>query len=208
MGHHLEFRGVGMFTGLVEAVGTVEQVKAEGSNRRLRIRSPEIRPGLQVGDSISHDGTCLTVERLSPEGYEVVAVAETLSVTTMGDLRPGAGVNLERALLPTTRMGGHWVQGHVDGVAKVLRGTSRQGSRLWKLRIPLDLARYCIPKGSIALDGVSLTLSAVEGDVVSVNIIPHTSQATTLRDWKAGRRVNVEVDLLAKYVERLLAARA
>jgi riboflavin synthase len=105
-------------------------------------------------------------------------------------------------------MGGHWVQGHVDGVAKVLRGTSRQGSRLWKLRIPLDLAKYCIPKGSIALDGVSLTLSAVEGDVVSVNIIPHTSQATTLRDWKAGRRVNVEVDLLAKYVERLLAARA
>ena len=197
-----------MFTGLVEAVGTVEQVKAEGSNRRLLIRSPEIRPGLQVGDSISHDGTCLTVERLSPEGYEVVAVAETLSVTTMGDLRPGAGVNLERALLPTTRMGGHWVQGHVDGVAKVLRGTSRQGSRLWKLRIPLDLAKYCIPKGSIALDGVSLTLSAVEGDVVSVNIIPHTSQATTLRDWKAGRRVNVEVDLLAKYVERLLAARA
>jgi riboflavin synthase len=197
-----------MFTGLVEAVGSLEQAMAEGSNRRLRIRAPEIREGLQVGDSISHDGTCLTVERLSPEGYEVVAVAETLSVTTLGDLRPGAGVNLERAVLPTTRMGGHWVQGHVDGIAKVLRGTSRQGSKHWKLRIPKNLAKYCIPKGSIALDGVSLTLSAVEADVVSVDIIPHTAQATTLRDWKAGRRVNVEVDLLAKYMERLLAARA
>jgi len=197
-----------MFTGLVEAVGSVEQVMSEGSNRRLRIQAPEIRDGLQVGDSICHDGVCLTVERLSSKGYEVVAVAETLSVTTMGDLRPGACLNLERALLPTTRMGGHWVQGHVDGVAKVLRGASRQGSKLWKLRIPANLARYCIPKGSIALDGVSLTLSAVESDVVSVNIIPHTAQATTIRDWKAGRRVNIEVDLLSKYVERLLAARA
>jgi len=197
-----------MFTGLVEAVGSVEQVSAEGANRRLRIRAREIREGLQVGDSVSHGGTCLTVERLVPEGYEVVAVAETLSVTTLGDLRPGDGVNLERALLPTTRMGGHWVQGHVDGIAKVLRGTSRQGSKLWNLRIPGGLARYCIPRGSIALEGVSLTLSAVDGDVVSVNIIPHTSQATTIRDWKAGRRVNVEVDLLAKYVERLMGERA
>jgi riboflavin synthase len=196
-----------VFTGLVETVGELEQVASEGANRRLRVRAPALREGLAVGDSVSHNGTCLTVERLVPDGFEVVAVAETLSVTTLGDLRPGDPINLERALLPTTRMGGHWVQGHVDGIAKVVRGTSRQGSTLWKLKIPKDLAKYCIPRGSIALDGISLTLSAVDADSVSVNVIPHTAQATTVRLWKAGRRVNVEVDLLAKYVERLLGDR-
>lgn len=196
-----------MFTGLVEAVGELEAIAPEGANRRLRVRAPSLREGLSVGDSVSHSGACLTVERLVPDGFEAVAVAETLSVTTLGDLRAGDFVNLERALLPTTRMGGHWVQGHVDGIAKVVRGTSRQGSTLWKLRIPKPLAKYCIPRGSIALDGLSLTLSAVESDTVSVNIIPHTAKATTVRLWKAGHRVNVEVDLLAKYVERLLGER-
>jgi len=196
-----------MFTGLVETVGELEQVATEGANRRLRVRAPAVREGLAVGDSVNHNGTCLTVEKLVPGGFEVVAVAETLSVTTLGDLRTGDPINLERALLPTTRMGGHWVQGHVDGIAKVMRGTSRQGSTLWKLKIPKDLAKYCIPRGSIALDGISLTLSGVESDTISVNIIPHTAQMTTVRHWKAGRRVNVEVDLLAKYVERLLGAR-
>ena len=196
-----------MFTGLVETVGELEQIATEGANKRLRVRAAAFGDGLAVGDSVSHNGVCLTVERVIPAGFEVVAVAETLSVSTLGDLRTGDCVNLERALLPTTRMGGHWVQGHVDGIAKVVRGTSRQGSTLWKLKIPKNLAKYCIPRGSIALDGISLTLSEVELDTVSVNIIPHTAQATTIRQWKAGRRVNVEVDLLAKYVERLLGDR-
>lgn len=196
-----------MFTGLVEVVGELEKVATEGANRRFRVRAPALREGLLVGDSISHNGTCLTVEKLVSGGFEVVAVAETLSVTTLADLRVGDSVNLERALLPTTRMGGHWVQGHVDGIAKVVRGTSRQGSTLWKLKIPKNLSKYCIERGSIALDGISLTLSGVEEDSISVNIIPHTAEATTVRHWKAGHRVNVEVDLLAKYVERLLGDR-
>ena len=196
-----------MFTGLVETTGTLDQILSEGANRRFRVRAPSLRDGMTVGDSVAHDGVCLTVEKLLPEGFEAVAVAETLSVTTLGGKRSGDPVNLERALLPTTRMGGHWVQGHVDGIAKVLRKTARQGSTEWKLRIPKDLARYCIPRGSIALDGISLTLSEVDKDVVAVNIIPHTSQETTIRTWKPGREVNLEVDLLAKYVEKLLASK-
>ncbi len=193
-----------MFTGLVEAVGTLERITAEGANRRFAVKAPELREGLVVGDSIAHNGTCLTVEKLLPAGYEVVAVAETLSVTTLGTLRAGDPINLERALLPTTRMGGHWVQGHVDGIGKIVRGESRQGSTRWSLRIPKNLAKYCIPRGSIALDGISLTLEEVEGDRVAVNIIPHTAGHTNIRTWKAGKPVNIEVDLLAKYVERLL----
>jgi len=197
-----------MFTGLVETVGTLEQIGSEGANRRLRVRAPALREGLLVGDSISHNGACLTVEQLHPEGYEAVAVAQTLVVTTLGELRPGDPINLERALLATSRMGGHWVQGHVDGIGRILRGTSRQGSTLWKIQLPKEIAKYCVAKGSIALDGISLTLSDVEREIVSVSIIPHTAQATTIRTWKAAKRINVEVDLLAKYVERLLAARS
>ncbi|MEN9309032.1 MAG: hypothetical protein RL173_2964 [Fibrobacterota bacterium] len=193
-----------MFTGLVETVGTIERILSEGANHRLVVKAPAILEGMVVGDSVAHNGTCLTVEKIHPSGFEVVAVAETLSVTTLGDLRGGDVVNLERALLPTTRMGGHWLQGHVDGVAKIVRGVSRQGSTRWQIRLPKGLAKYCIPRGSIALDGISLTLEEVEGDVVAVNIIPHTAAQTNIKTWKAGKAVNVEVDLLAKYVEKLL----
>ncbi|HNY31775.1 MAG TPA: riboflavin synthase [Fibrobacteria bacterium] len=197
-----------MFTGLVECLGELERVDAEGGNRRFRVLAPQLREGLAVGDSIAHNGVCLTVEALHPQGYEVVAVAQTLAVTNLGKLRSGDRLNLERALLPSTRMGGHWVQGHVDGIATVVRSLPRQGSTQWVLRLPKELVRYCIPKGSIALDGISLTLSEVEGNLVEVNIIPHTAKMTTIGTWRVGRTVNVEVDLLAKYVERLLAARA
>ncbi|MEK7393133.1 MAG: riboflavin synthase [Fibrobacterota bacterium] len=193
-----------MFTGLVETVGTIERILSEGANHRLVVKAPALLEGMVVGDSVAHNGTCLTVEKIHPSGFEVVAVAETLSVTTLGDLRAGDVVNLERALLPTTRMGGHWLQGHVDGVAKIVRGVSRQGSTRWQIRLPKGLAKYCIPRGSIALDGISLTLEEVEGDVVAVNIIPHTAAQTNIKTWKAGKAVNVEVDLLAKYVEKLL----
>lgn len=193
-----------MFTGLVEAVGTLERVASEAANRRFVIKAPELVAGMAIGDSVSHNGVCLTVEKLHATGFEVVAVAETLSVTTLDDLRAGDLVNLERALLPTTRMGGHWVQGHVDGIGKIVRGVSRQGSTRWQIRIPKSLTKYCIPRGSIALDGISLTLEVVEADLVAVNIIPHTATQTNIRTWKSGRSVNIEVDLLAKYVERLL----
>jgi riboflavin synthase len=193
-----------MFTGLVETVGILERILSEGANRRLVVKAPELLEGLAVGDSVAHNGTCLTVEKRHPTGFEVVAVAETLAVTTLGELRVGDPINLERALLPTTRMGGHWVQGHVDGIGKIVRGVSRQGSTRWQIRIPKALAKYCIARGSIALDGISLTLETIEGDVAAVNIIPHTASRTNIRTWKAGKSVNIEVDLLAKYVERLL----
>ncbi len=180
---------------------------SEGANKRFVVRAPTLLEGLSIGDSVAHNGTCLTVEKVSPTGFEVVAVAETLAVTTLGDLGVGDLVNLERALLPTTRMGGHWVQGHVDGVGKIVRGVSRLGSTRWQIKIPKNLAKYCIVRGSIALDGISLTLEEVGADWLAVNIIPHTAAQTNIRNWKAGKAVNIEVDLLAKYVEKLLKAR-
>ena len=193
-----------MFTGLVETVGVLERVSREAGNRRFVVKAPALVQDLAVGDSIAHNGTCLTVEKVLTAGYEVVAVAETLAVTTLGGLAANDLVNLERALLPTTRMGGHWVQGHVDGIGKIVRGTTRQGSTRWQIRIPKELSKYCIARGSIALDGISLTLEEVEGDLVAVNIIPHTAAQTNIRNWKAGSAINIEVDLLAKYVEKLL----
>lgn len=193
-----------MFTGLVETQGILESVKTEKGNRRLRVKAPAFAGTLSVGDSIAHDGVCLTVESIKGDHYEVVAVAETLDVTALGDRRVGDAMNLERALLPHTRMGGHWVQGHVDGVATVLSSRPREGSTEWVLRLPKGLSKYCIDRGSVALDGISLTLGSAASTRISVNIIPHTAAATTIAKWKVGRRVNVEVDVLAKYVEKLL----
>jgi len=193
-----------MFTGLVETQGILEAVKSEKGNRRLRVKAPAFAGTLAIGDSIAHDGVCLTVESFAGDHYEVVAVAETLEVTALGDRRVGDAMNLERALLPHTRMGGHWVQGHVDGVATVLSSRPREGSTEWVLRLPKGLSKYCIDRGSVALDGISLTLGSAASTRISVNIIPHTAAATTISKWKVGRRVNVEVDVLAKYVEKLL----
>lgn len=193
-----------MFTGLVETLGTIEAIQSEKGNRRLRVKAPAFAGTLAIGDSVAHDGVCLTVEAASGDTYEVVAVAETLDVSALSDRRAGDVVNLERALLPHTRMGGHWVQGHVDGVATVVSSRPREGSTEWTLRIPKELSRYCIDRGSISLDGISLTLGSVSATRITVNIIPHTASATTISRWRAGRRVNVEVDVLAKYVEKLL----
>lgn len=193
-----------MFTGLVETLGTLEGSKTEKGNRRFRMRAPAFAGQLAIGDSIAHDGVCLTVEAVSGDIYEVVAVAETLAVSALADRKTGDVLNLERALLPHTRMGGHWVQGHVDGIATIVSSRAREGSTEWTLRLPKALGAYCIERGSIALDGISLTLGSVSATRITVNIIPHTASATTISKWRPGRRVNVEVDVLAKYVEKLL----
>jgi len=196
-----------MFTGLVEDVGTVAR-----ADRRSDALALAIRPGrialaeLAVGESICHDGACLTVTDIGRDSYSVLAGRETLERTTLGALRAGARVNLERSLRLGDRLGGHWVTGHVDGTGELVARRDL-GSNL-VIEIRTTLGRYIVEKGSIALAGVSLTVNAVASDTFSVAIIPHTRDHTTLGALAIGERVNVETDILAKHVEKLLAGRS
>jgi riboflavin synthase len=198
-----------MFTGLVEDVGTVVRADHRPDALMLAIR-PDLVPATQmvIGESVCHDGVCLTVTEVGPAGYQVLAGAETLARTTLGLLRVGSRVNLERALAAGARLGGHLVAGHVDGVGEVTARRDEGGNVIYTVRAAGDLLRYVVEKGSIAIDGISLTVNRVDppgpGGTFDVAIIPHTAQATTLADKHVGRRVNVEVDVIGKYVERLL----
>jgi riboflavin synthase len=195
-----------MFTGIVEELGRVEALDETPDAARLRVvggRLDDIKPG----DSVSVNGVCLTAADLHGDGFTADVMRETLVRSTLGSLSAGDAVNLERAVTPTTRLGGHIVQGHVDGVATV---TARRPSENWDevdLALPDSLSAYVVEKGSITLDGVSLTVSAVAGDTMTVSLIPETLRRTTLGSRAVGDRVNVEVDILAKYVEKLLHAR-
>lgn len=194
-----------MFTGLVEGVGRIALVEARGRDRRLRIEpGVEIMQDLRAGDSVAVAGACLTAVDPDADGFRADVSAETLAHTTLGERGAGDRVNLERALLPTTRLGGHLVAGHVDGVGEIV-GRAPDG-RSWRLRvrIPDGLTRYIAARGSVCVDGVSLTVNDVDGDVFGVNIVPHTLAMTTLDEAAAGTRVNIEVDLIARHVERLL----
>lgn len=194
-----------MFTGIIEAVGEVVALEPRGGDLRLRVRSGKLPlEGIQLGDSIATSGVCLTVVDLPGDGYWVDVSAETLSCTTLRDWALGQRVNLERALTPTTRLGGHLVSGHVDGVGEVLERRDDARSVRFTLRTPAGLARYVAAKGSICVDGVSLTVNAVDGDRFELNIVPHTLAETTLAEFQPGRRVNLEVDVIARYLERLL----
>ncbi|MBI5461618.1 MAG: riboflavin synthase, partial [Gammaproteobacteria bacterium] len=157
-----------------------------------------------LGDSIAVSGVCLTAVALPGDGFWADVSGETLAHTVIGDFKPGARVNLEKALTPTTRLGGHLVSGHVDGVGEVIERTRDARSERFRIRAPQELARYIAQKGSICVDGVSLTVNAVEGSVFELNIVPHTLAETTLDDYRPGRKVNLEVDLIARYLERLL----
>jgi riboflavin synthase len=159
---------------------------------------------VRLGDSIAVSGVCLTVIDFTTQEFSADVSNETLSRTTLGGLKPGARVNLEKALTPTTRLGGHLVSGHVDGVGKVLERTHDARSVRFRIEAPAALAKYIARKGSICVDGVSLTVNAVMGAVFELNIVPHTLAETTLDEYAAGRRVNLEVDLIARYLERLL----
>lgn len=196
-----------MFTGIVSEVGDVQASVQTDRGRRLTIQAPLTREGLVVGDSVAVNGVCLTVVDLRPGVFDLEAVPETLSRSNLGDLEEGSTVNLERPVAATGRFDGHIVQGHVDAVA-VVRSIHSDGesSRLW-FDLPLGQLRYVVEKGSIALDGVSLTVSGVDDAGFEIVLIPHTLEATTFGALAVGGRVNVEVDVLAKYVERLLEAR-
>ncbi|MGB0712132.1 MAG: riboflavin synthase [Gammaproteobacteria bacterium] len=194
-----------MFTGIIEAVGHIAAMEPRGGDMRLRVRTGKLDLGdVALGDSIATNGVCLTVIDLPGDGYWADVSGETLNCTTLGDLRPGARVNLEKAMTPSTRLGGHLVSGHVDGVGEVVERAADGRSERFRLKAPEGLARYIAAKGSICVDGVSLTVNAVDGAHFELNIVPHTLAETTIDQFQAGSRVNLEVDVIARYLERLL----
>jgi riboflavin synthase len=202
-----------MFTGIVTALGTVREVQPIGGGHDLRLVigcAPEVlaRPApAEIGGSIACSGVCLTITELGGDWFAANASAETLARTTLGGWKPGTRVNLERPLRLGDELGGHLVSGHVDGVAEVLSAVPQNASVRWRFRAPAALARFIAGKGSIALDGVSLTVNEVEGEEFGVNIIPHTAAVTTFAVLQPGDRVNLEVDMIARYIARLLESR-
>ena len=197
-----------MFTGLVEDVGTVARADRRGDALVLAVKPERIPLGeLAVGDSVCHDGACLTVTQLARDHYTVLAGAETLARTTLGELRTSSRVNLERALRVGDRLGGHWVTGHVDGTGTLHSRRDLGSNLVLDIAAPRALLRLVVEKGSIAVAGVSLTVNAVTADTFSVAIIPHTRDHTTLGALQPGALVNLETDVLAKHVARLMEAR-
>ena len=199
---------MGVFTGLVEDMGTVARADRRSDALVLAIRPAKIPLGeLVVGESVCHDGACLTVTEVGRDSYSVLAGAETLARTTLGGMRVGKKLNLERALRVGDRLGGHWVTGHVDATGELAGREDRGANLILRVRAPQAALRYIVEKGSIALAGVSLTVNAVDGETFSVAIIPHTRTETSLGDLAIGDRVNLECDVLAKHVEKLLGER-
>ena len=193
-----------MFTGLIEELGNVRGRVRRGAFQQLEIAAERVLAGLQVGASVNIDGVCQTAVAIRENGFAVETVAETLSRTTLGTLGIGQAVNLERPLRADQRLDGHLVLGHVDGIARIRQRTERDGEHRFEIEPPPALARYIAAKGSVALDGISLTVAEVSGDAFTVAVIPHTFDNTTLSHRRAGDSVNLEVDVIARYVERLL----
>jgi riboflavin synthase len=194
-----------MFTGIVEAVGRIVTIEPQASGRRVRIHGGALDLGdVRVGDSVAVNGVCLTVTELPGDGFWADVSAETLAHTTFSALTPGSRMNLEKALAVGARLGGHLVSGHVDGVGTIAERTLDGTSQRLTIEAPAGLAKYIARKGSICVDGVSLTVNAVDGARFELTIVPHTLIATTLDGCAAGQRVNLEVDLIARYLERLL----
>jgi riboflavin synthase len=194
-----------MFTGLVAAVGRIAALEPRGGDLRLRVAAGALpMHDVQAGESIAVSGVCLTVVAFDAQGFEADVSRETLSLTTLGSLGLNAPVNLERALLPTTRLGGHLVAGHVDGLGRVVEIEDDGRSQHWRFAAPPALLRYVAVKGSICVDGVSLTVNAVDEDGFEVNLVPHTLESTAFALTPIGAAVNLEVDLIARYAERLL----
>lgn len=198
-----------MFTGIIEAVGNVQKITPLGGDVRLTIHSDNLDfSDVKLGDSIASNGICLTVVAIGGNAYSVDVSRETLGKTTMGCWQVGDVVNLEKAMLPTTRFGGHMVAGHVDTAARVVVFKRDARSIYVELALPTNLRRYTAIKGSITVDGVSLTTNALTTDGVALNIVPHTAVCTNIgKHWRVGALVNVEVDLMARYLERLIGNR-
>lgn len=196
-----------MFTGIIQTVGRIARLESRGGDVRLHVDTADLDlADVQLGDSIAVSGVCLTAISLDERGFAADVSNETLSLTTLGQLKAGDPVNLEKALRLADRLGGHLVSGHVDGVGKVVSITPDARSQRWTFEVPPDLARYIAAKGSICIDGTSLTVNEVAGTRFGVNLIPHTVAHTAFHARRAGDAVNIEVDVIARYVERLIGS--
>lgn len=196
-----------MFTGLIEDLGTVRELRTSGSGGRLTVATAIPAGELVMGESIAVNGVCLTVVAIGRDGFTADVSPETLECSTLGRLGAGSRVNLERALRLGDRLGGHLVSGHIDGTGEIVSRVRDANAERFTIRAGDDLTRYVVAKGSIAVDGISLTVNGVDGERFELTVIPHTLAVTTLHIRKVGDRVNLEVDIIGKYVERLLGSR-
>jgi riboflavin synthase len=198
-----------MFTGIVQELGNVSEFEPRPTGARIVVACREILADLQIGASIAVNGCCLTAVAISGRGFTADVAPETLRRTNLGDLRAGSRVNLERPLSVSARLDGHFVLGHVDGTAKLLSLDSLGEDNWWlKIQLPPGLDRYVVSKGSVAVDGISLTVASIEGDIAGFTIIPHTYRNTTLGHYQPNARLNIEVDILAKHLEKLMSHHA
>lgn len=194
-----------MFTGIIQAVGTIRTLREKGGDVALHVGTGKLKmSNVALGDSIAVNGVCLTAVQLSDDGFVADVSRETLSLTSLGQLTTGSPVNLEKALTLQDHLGGHLVSGHVDGLGIVEARRNDARSEWFRLQVPAELAKYIAAKGSITIDGVSLTVNRVDGCAFEINIVPHTLQETIIGTYQVGTKVNLEVDLLARYLERLL----
>jgi len=193
-----------MFTGLIETEGIVTNVERADGGARIQVYAPEFGRDMTLGDSVAVDGACLTVSQFQRGAFVADVSEETLRKTTLAGLRQGSKVNLERALRLSDRLGGHMVTGHVEGIGKLLMRHASGNSTIYQFQVPSALMEYVVPKGSIAVDGISLTISQIRGESFAAAVVPHTEQVTTLKDKPIGAPVNIEVDVMAKYVKRFV----
>ena len=194
-----------MFTGIVQGVGTVRAIEPRGGDVTIVLDTGNVAlDGIELGSSIAVSGVCLTATRFDRSSFAADVSRETLSLTTLGQCQAGSRVNLEKALVAGQALGGHYVTGHVDGIGEVVSRQTDARSVRMEFRVPHELARYVARKGSICIDGVSLTVNGAQGDRFDVNLVPHTLEVTTLGLLQAGSRVNLEVDIIARYVERMM----
>lgn len=193
-----------MFTGLVEEIGKIVKIELLPGGKKVRVLASEILGDLKIDDSIAINGVCLTATKLESDGFWADAVGETLDKTSLAFLKEGSEVNVERALRLSDRLGGHIVQGHVNGVAEIVAITKRGDNYLLEINVPKKIEKYTIEEGSITIDGISLTIAQLTGTRVGISVIPHTWNNTTLRNKKVGDKVNIETDVIAKYIEKLM----
>ncbi len=193
-----------MFTGIIESLGKVESLQNVGGDVRLRIGTDLDMSDVHLGDSIATNGICLTVIEWGENWYAADVSRESLNRTTLGTWKVGQPVNVEKAMLPTTRFGGHIVSGHVDAVGEITLVREDARSIYYEVTAPAKIAKYLAEKGLVTVDGISLTINHLRGNIISLNLIPHTAERTNIGTWKTGAKVNLEVDVLARYIERLM----